>query len=193
MNVLTPANPVKGDLHDMTLFTMDPDNHIRAFASAAEARRTPESERFRSAEELKKLAANWPATRLIEIWNGLPGVTPVRKFTSRQTAVKRIWAAIQSLGRSEGALATSGATKRKGSAKRRSAASAGARHGSKAARVVELLKQPGGATLNDLMTCTEWQAHSVRGFLSGTLRKKMGLKVASGKIGEGERTYSIQP
>ena len=176
----------------MTLFTMDPDNHIRAFASAAEARRTPESERFRSAADLKKLARNWPATRLIEIWNGLPGVTPVRKFTSRQTAVNRIWAAIQSLGPSEGALATSGATRRKGPAKRRTA-SAGARDGSKTARVVELLKQPGGATLNDLMTSTEWQAHSVRGFLSGTLRKKMGLKVVSGKVGEGERTYSIQP
>jgi Protein of unknown function (DUF3489) len=192
MNVLTPANPVKGDLHNMTIFTMDPDNHIRAFASAAEARTTPETDRFRSAEELKKLAANWPATRLIEIWNGLPGVTPVRKFTSRQTAVNRIWAAIRSLGQSEGALATSGATKRKGPAKRRTA-SAGARDGSKAARVLELLKRPGGATLNDLMTCTEWQAHSVRGFLSGTLRKKMGLKVVSGKVGEGERTYSIQP
>jgi hypothetical protein len=176
----------------MTIFTIDPDNHIRAFASAAEARRTPGTERFRSAADLKKLAANWPATRLIEIWNGLPGVTPVRKFTSRQTAVNRIWAAIQSVAVSHGAQTRSVAIKRKGPAKR-TTAFPGAREGSKAARVLELLKRPGGATLNDLMSCTEWQAHSVRGFLSGTLRKKMGLKVVSGKVGEGERTYSIQP
>jgi hypothetical protein len=42
------------------------------------------------------------------------------------------------------------------------------------------------------MAATEWQAHSVRGFLSGTLRKKMGLKIESAKSAAGERRYSIQ-
>ena len=42
------------------------------------------------------------------------------------------------------------------------------------------------------MAATEWQAHSVRGFLSGTLRKKMGLKIESNKAAERERTYSIE-
>jgi hypothetical protein len=62
---------------------------------------------------------------------------------------------------------------------------------SKSAHVIALLKKSKGATLAELMKATGWQAHSVRGFLSGTLRKKMGLKVESAKRGEGERVYSI--
>jgi hypothetical protein len=68
---------------EMTIFTIDTDNNITAFASAAEAKSNAEAERFRSAKELAKLAANWPGSRLLEIWNGLPGVSPVGKFTSR--------------------------------------------------------------------------------------------------------------
>jgi len=56
------------------------------------------TERFRSEAGLAKLAANWPAARLVDIWNSLPGSTPVKKFTDRKTAVNRIWKAIQSLG-----------------------------------------------------------------------------------------------
>src|SRR5438067_258586 len=50
---------------------------------------------------------------------------------------------------------------------------AGARDGSKTAAVLELLKRKDGATLKQLMKATGWQAHSVRGFLSGTVGKKM--------------------
>ena len=67
-----------------------------------------------------------------------------------------------------------------------------ARDGSKAAKILDLLKRPEGATLKELMKATGWQAHSVRGFLSGTIGKKMGLKVASTKNEEGERIYSIK-
>jgi uncharacterized protein DUF3489 len=67
-----------------------------------------------------------------------------------------------------------------------------ARNGSKAAKILDLLRRADGATLKDLMKATDWQAHSVRGFLSGTIRKKMGLKVASTKTEDGERTYSIK-
>ena len=67
-----------------------------------------------------------------------------------------------------------------------------ARDGSKAAKIVDLLKRPDGATLKELMKATGWQAHSVRGFLSGTVGKKMGLKVASAKAEDGERSYSIK-
>jgi uncharacterized protein DUF3489 len=66
------------------------------------------------------------------------------------------------------------------------------REGSKSARIVELLKQPGGATAKELMKITGWQAHSLRGFLSGTVSKKMGLTVISTKAEDGERTYSIK-
>ena len=63
--------------------------------------------------------------------------------------------------------------------------------GSKSAHVIALLEKSKGATLAELMKATGWLAHSVRGFLSGTLRKKMGLKIESTKRGGGERVYSI--
>jgi len=67
-----------------------------------------------------------------------------------------------------------------------------ARDGSKTAKVVDLLKRPKGATLQEIMKATDWQAHSVRGFISGTLGKKMRLTVVSTKAEDGERTYSIK-
>jgi hypothetical protein len=77
--------------------------------------------------------------------------------------------------------ATKGATKAKG-----------ARDGSKASKVLDLLKRPDGATAKELMKATGWQPHSVRGFLSGTVSKKMGLAVTSTKGEDGERTYAIK-
>ena len=68
----------------------------------------------------------------------------------------------------------------------------GARDGSKTAKVLDLLKRPDGVTLKELMKATGWQPHSVRGFISGTLGKKMGLTVKSTKEKDGERTYSIK-
>jgi hypothetical protein len=65
------------------------------------------------------------------------------------------------------------------------------REGSKTDQVLELLKRPGGVTAAELMKVTGWQPHSVRGFLSGTIRKKMGLEVRSTKGEDGERTYSV--
>ncbi len=60
----------------------------------------------------------------------------------------------------------------------------------KASRVIALLSRPAGATLKEIMAETAWQAHSVRGFISGQLTKKMGLKVKSFKR-DGERVYRI--
>ena len=68
----------------------------------------------------------------------------------------------------------------------------GNRDGSKAAKVLEMLKRPDGTTLAELVKATGWQAHSVRGFLSGTVGKKLGLTVASTKGDNGERTYSVK-
>jgi hypothetical protein len=65
----------------------------------------------------------------------------------------------------------------------------GARKGSKTEKVLELLKRPDGATAKELMKATGWQPHSVRGFLSGTVGKKMGLAVTSTKSEDGERSY----
>jgi hypothetical protein len=64
---------------------------------------------------------------------------------------------------------------------------------SKTAACLELLRQDEGASLQELMSATGWQAHSVRGFLSGTVKKKLGLPLASSG-GEGDvRRYRITP
>jgi hypothetical protein len=67
-----------------------------------------------------------------------------------------------------------------------------ARDGSKTARVLDLLKRPEGITAKELAKATGWQPHSIRGFLSGTVGKKMGLAVTSAKGEDGERTYSVK-
>ena len=63
---------------------------------------------------------------------------------------------------------------------------------SKSASILALLRRPKGATLPELATLTGWQNHSIRGFLSGAIGKKMGLKLQSTKREDGERVYSIK-
>jgi hypothetical protein len=67
-----------------------------------------------------------------------------------------------------------------------------ARQNTKTAIVLDLLKRPGGASAKELREATGWQPHSVRGFLSGTVGRKMGLAVASTKGEDGERSYAIK-
>jgi hypothetical protein len=66
------------------------------------------------------------------------------------------------------------------------------RAGSKTAKVLDLLQRPGGVTSKELIKATGWLPHSVRGFLSGTVSKKMGLMLNSGKGDDGERIYSVE-
>jgi hypothetical protein len=68
----------------------------------------------------------------------------------------------------------------------------GARQGTKTEKVLDLLKRPKGATLKELLKATGWQPHSLRGFLSGTVGKRMGLTVTSIKGEDGERSYSVK-
>jgi len=206
----------------MITFTIDNEaNNITAHATAQEAEAVPNAERFRNEAGLAKLAANWPVARLVEIYNSLPGVSPVKKFTDRKTAAGRIWKAIQGLRQSlpdqaeahasvdaqPDATATPVApqtadvapteapaarkTTRREKAPQPATQAKGARDGSKTAIVLGLLKREGGVTSKELTAATGWQRHSVRGFLSGTVGKKMGLKVASAKAESGERRYSI--
>ena len=66
-----------------------------------------------------------------------------------------------------------------------------AREGSKKATVLDLLRRLEGATLGDIMTATGWQAHTVRGFISAALIKKMGIAVESFRVEDKVRTYRI--
>lgn len=174
-------------------FTIDAENNITVFPSHKEIKAAgAETEPFTNLEELTVLASKWPGARLVEIWNSLPGVEPVERFTSRSVAVMRIWKAIQHLRPAVGAhgrLARSGKgiAKNKTSRKRRTVA----REHTKTAKVIALLHQANGASLKSIMRATAWQAHTVRGFISRQLGKKMGLRVHSFQR-DGEHVYSLK-
>ena len=86
----------------MTTFTIDTDNNITAHAAAPAAQDTLAA--FASQKEFSKATAEWPISRLVEVWNSFAGTSgfdnlkPVKKFTDRKAATTRIWAAIQNLG-----------------------------------------------------------------------------------------------
>ncbi|MCB1391034.1 MAG: DUF3489 domain-containing protein [Rhodobacteraceae bacterium] len=65
------------------------------------------------------------------------------------------------------------------------------RDGTKAAVVLDLLRRESGASVEELMASCGWQAHSVRGFLSGTVRKKLALPLVSEKGKDGVLRYRI--
>jgi Protein of unknown function (DUF3489) len=62
--------------------------------------------------------------------------------------------------------------------------------GSKQSRVIAMLQSPQGATIAAMMKATDWQQHSVRGFLAGVVRKRLKLKLSSKKV-DGNRVYQI--
>lgn len=62
---------------------------------------------------------------------------------------------------------------------------------SKSDLLLTLLREPGGATIKELAKATGWQEHSVRGFLSGHIKKKLALKIVSQKGDDGVRRYHI--
>ena len=71
-------------------------------------------------------------------------------------------------------------------------ASAKSRQLTKQDRIITLLKRPKGATLAELGKASDWQEHSIRGFMSGTLKKRLQLNVTSDKDAKGVRRYRIE-
>jgi hypothetical protein len=74
----------------MNVFSITANNQVRVFSSEQEA--PAGSAIFRNAEELAAVAKQWPAARLVEVWNQLPGGKPLSKFTDRKTGVRRLFA-----------------------------------------------------------------------------------------------------
>ncbi|MEH2566674.1 DUF3489 domain-containing protein [Bradyrhizobium sp. AZCC 2289] len=93
-------------------------------------------------------------------------------------------------------VATRSAARRisKGKSQARSAAAASKSAGrpdTKHARIITMLRAPAGTTIAAIMAATEWQQHSVRGFLAGVVRKKLGLNLVSEQTDKG-RIYRIK-
>jgi hypothetical protein len=64
------------------------------------------------------------------------------------------------------------------------------RPGTKQAKLIDLMKRPEGATVEQIAKATGWQQHTIRGAISGALKKKLGLKVEATKV-EGGTVYRI--
>src|SRR6202049_784754 len=116
-----------------------------------------------SSEELH--AARLSGKRLLALWNALPGVEQRRKVADREALIEQLWSAIEMLPDPQ-------------SEKRPS----------KQEEVIAMLRRAEGATVDEVVSATGWQRHTVRGIFSGTLKKKLGLTLASVKEKRG-RVY----
>ena len=140
---------------------------------------------FTTLDELTEVTSDWPMVRLVAVWNGLPDVTAVRKFTDRHTALARLWKTLQNPPESTKVSRPARDKSCSGSKKRF------ARDGTKKARILILLNRRRGATLGELVRATGWQTHSIRGFISGNVGKQMGLKVNTSTRSGGKKAYHI--
>lgn len=121
-----------------------------------------------------------PAERL-KLWRGIPDVVPLKKPPS----LSRIWQALETLAPADVAPP---ALSPFVEAALNAVAAIG--NPSRQSELLALLRRSAGATLVELMAATGWQKHSVRGFIAGTVKKKLGLFVESTKI-DGNRSYRI--
>src|SRR6202165_5053185 len=154
----------RGTGAEKMICAIEADNHITTCDSAPEpkAAMSGDSQQFRSAKELAKLASAWSATRLAEVWNSLPGVKPVKKFNDRVTGANRVWATLKSqqpaVVPDVAPQAAPVATKKAKAGKQAKGGEQAptAREGSKTAQILGLIQQPEGATLVAIMEATGW-------------------------------------
>ena len=123
-------------------------------------------------EDVAEASDNIAAAAVEEV--AVPDVSTAAKSSERPSRTKRS-------GAKKAAAVSARATK---------ASSDRVKPDSKQDRIVALLQRPEGATLDALVKESEWQKHSVRGFLAGTVRKKLKLPLLSEKI-DGVRNYRI--
>src|SRR5689334_24005070 len=121
-----------------------------------------------SNEELH--AAPLSAKRLLALWNALPGVEKRKKLGDRAALIDQLWSAIEALPDPE--------------------PEPDAKRQSKQGNVIAMLSRPEGATVDEVASAMGWQRHTVRGLFSGTLKKKLGLTLASAQEERG-RVYRI--
>ena len=123
-----------------------------------------------SNEELH--TAELSGKRLLALWNALPGVEKRKKVGGREALIDQLWSAIEALPDPDPQPQSD--TKRP----------------SKQDAVVAMLQRPEGATVDEVASAMGWQRHTVRGLFSGTLKKKLGLTLASAQEERG-RVYRI--
>src|SRR5947208_16105113 len=117
------------------LFHLTTDDHIGIINEQGPAEAHSDGTTFASEQHFHELAKEWPMKRLVEIWNRLPGVEAVARFTDRKTAIRRIWRALQPQAEEPGKTAR---------VKSQSRHRPVFREGSKAAQVCTLLCRPEG-------------------------------------------------
>ena len=164
------------------LFHVTTEDDIRGIGEQGPGEMEAGDSTFASEQQLHQLAKEWPMKRLVAIWNRLPGVQAVARFTDRKTAITRMWRAIQFTTEADRTTAR----RRPSKAQHQPVF----REGSKAAQVFTLLCRPEGATLDEIRSQTGWQAHTVRGFISRSLSKQ-SRKVRSFER-DGERVYRLK-
>jgi hypothetical protein len=184
-----PGKRAKGSTN-MNVFSLEANDQIR-FRKAAHLPTRKAGRHFTSEKEWTRIGGDLPMTRLVAIWNRL-GVTPVQRFTSRQKALTRIWNAVQRLKPEQENESPQPAAAMH--PKEREASSGDApvqARESKKAQLLALLQVREGVSIDQLARVTGWQKHSIRGFLSGTIRRKMGLNLIAAKTEQGVRVYRI--
>jgi hypothetical protein len=129
---------------------------------------------------------NTAATVAAQGAHGAPERAPLKKAASQKKGAPKGQKPAKGKAKTSAPKKSSKARKKPAKARREKTATP--RSETKGAKILEMIARAKGATLAELMKATDWQAHSVRGYLS-TAAKKHGIKIESTKNEGGERTY----
>lgn len=114
-----------------------------------------------------------------------------KKAKAKKGATKAAKSAKKASPKKQAKAAASRTAKSAKPASKDASKAAAPREGSKKETVIAMMRRKDGATLSEIAAATGWQNHSIRGFVSGQLTKRMGLAVESAKNASRERTYKI--